>query len=224
MNSILAQGSLPFRHGLVLALASFLLFVEAARSDLIITAQSTTVAVNSNGDSFDVTLTNNGASPVTIGGFAFGITTSAPLAFTDATTGTTATYIFAGNSLFGPDIVIPGSDPGQSLTLPGQSLQASDVYALIPASGATVAAGSTVGLGHVLFNAGSLPVNFDITFVPDQTSLSDQNGIPVNVDAMVGGTITVTPNVVVPEPSTLLLCSLACAGFVLAGRRKLRRS
>jgi hypothetical protein len=98
-----------------------------------------------------VILTNTGPSGVSIADFSFGIQTAdTDISFTDATTGTAATYIFGPDSLFGPDLTGPAS---------GQSLTTSDTDSV---SEVTIAASSTVGLGHVLFSvaAGAVPKSF----------------------------------------------------------------
>ena len=91
-----------------------------------------------------------------ISGFSFEIALSDPdITLTDATTATTvATYIIAGNSLFGPDILV-GTD--------GQDLIAADIYAT-PMGSSTVMAGATVGIGHVLFDVSSSAVPFPDSF------------------------------------------------------------
>src|ERR1700689_4926801 len=92
--------------------AAALLLPAPARGSLVFSVPSVTANAGDVGDSFDVLLTYSG-SPISVGGFAFEITTTDPdITFTDATTATATAYIFSGTSLFGPDIVT--SSPGQT--------------------------------------------------------------------------------------------------------------
>jgi hypothetical protein len=170
-----------------------------ARAAVILSVQPATAAAGSSGNAFDVDLTNSGPASLTVGSFSFGIVTANfNISFTDANTSTTDPYIFAGHSLFGPDLSGPTS---------GQSLSASDLYA-IPGSGFTLGAGRTVGLGHVLFDvspsstAGTFPVSLDVFPV---TILSDPSGNSISIASLVPGEITITGGMAVPEPSSLLL-------------------
>src|SRR6516162_6282580 len=93
------------------ALAGLLALALAtnARASLIITVQSVTAAAGSNGNAFDVTLTNTGPSSVTVGSFTINLVApaSAPIAFTAVNISTaSAPYIFAGHSTSGPNIAI----------------------------------------------------------------------------------------------------------------------
>jgi hypothetical protein len=196
------------------ALAAVLLlagFAVPARADIILTVQSVTVSAGSSNDALDVTLTNTGPNSVTIGGFAFGLSTTVPITFTAANISTsTAPYIFTGHSLFGPVI---------STTPAGQTLEASDNFDVVNA-GTTVSAGATVGLGHVLFNVGSTPGIFVVTLAAfPSTSLSSPSGGNVPFTREVNGTITVG---VVPEPSSVTLMGVGLA--FLAGLARSRRA
>ena len=137
----------------------------SASADLIVSAEAVSASAGSTKNDLQVTLTNTGPSDVVIGAFSFGISVnSTDITFQDALTSTTPAYIFAGHSLFGPSIA----------TSTGQSLVASDEYDIF-GSGATVAAGSTVGLGDVKFDVSSFPASsfFDVFVDLTQTSLSD---------------------------------------------------
>lgn len=104
------------------------------------TVQSVTVNAGSTGNLLDVALTNTGPSDVIVEGFSFGISTANPgINFTSATTAL-APYIFVSDSFFGPRID----------TANGAALIVSDLDSTF--LGVTVTAGSTVGLGHVLFD------------------------------------------------------------------------
>src|SRR5262249_26170218 len=142
---------------------------------------------------------------------------SSQVSFTDATISTTAPYIFDGNSAFGPTI---GTGSGA-----GQPLSASDLDT--QAAGASVAAGATVGLGHVDFTITGVltsPVTVSLSAFPD-TSL---NGPPPNnpvipIDSLQSGTISPAGGIV-PEPSSLVCAALGIpigAWLVRRWRRRL---
>ena len=101
-----------------------------------------------------------------------------------------------------------------------RSQTASDLYA-IP-SGISLAAGTTVGLGHVLFDvslsasAGAFAVNFDLP----TTTLTDLFGSSLAV-ILLPGEITIAGGAAVPEPSSLLLllaCAMLVVGFTIRGK------
>jgi hypothetical protein len=190
-----------------------LLVPGAARADLVLNIQSVTVPAGSNGDTLDVTLTNTGPSSVTVGGFSFEISTPTPnINFTNATTATTAPYIFDGQSLFGPNIA----------TTIGQKLDASDEFKVI-GSGTTIGAGAIVGLGHAIFNVAAATPGGPITvsFTPGPaTSLSTPAGANIPITTLNTGTITVIPTAV-PEPSVTVLAGVAV--LVGLGARRARR-
>jgi hypothetical protein len=204
-------GPRPLRLAALVATAALLpaLAPATGRASIIISVQSVSAAAGSTGNALEVTLQNTGPSDVTVGGFSFEImAATADINFTSATTGTTtATYIFDGNSSFGPNIE----------TSTGQTLDASDSFATI-GMGATIGAGDTVGLGHVLFDVAGTAAPGPITVTlsgPPATSLATpapSSDIPI--DDLIGGTITVTGSVAaVPEPSTL---AGAATGVILA--------
>src|SRR5438270_11560761 len=99
--------SASFRTGLarLAALSLLMLAAQTARADLVFAVENAAVPVGtSTGNTIDVTLTNTGASAVDIAGFAFQVTAlSSSISFTGVTDATAAPYIFAGNSLCGPD-------------------------------------------------------------------------------------------------------------------------
>jgi len=190
--------------------AALFLLTLPARADLVLLATNSGATQGDTGDTLEVGLTNNGPSDVTIGGFSFGISvpSTSGITFTDVTTNTATPYIFAGTSLFGPDITNPGQ------TLPATDITASDITE--NPSGIDVASGSTVGLGLVFFSVAanaaptSVSVNFDDYPV---SSLSDENGNNVSIDTFEGSAILVAPSTAaVPEPSA----AAALAGLVLA--------
>jgi hypothetical protein len=190
------------------------LSVIPAKAGVILSIESVSADQNTTGNFFDVLLTNTGPSDVTIDSFAFGfLTTNVAIDFTDVTTSTTAAYIFAGNSLFGPDLTGPFT---------GQSVNTSDLAAI---SAVLISSGSTVGLGHVFFSVGGgAPGDYGVDFVPLATSLADAAGDPVAITTLQGGIISIASTV--PEPSSL--ASVAFALLVglctFGGTRRSRRS
>lgn len=177
----------------LIGIAAFVSLPEA-RADLIVSTQSVTVSAGSSGNGLDVELSNTGPSAVTIGAFSFGVTTAnSGISFTGANVSTLTPYIFAGDSLFGPDITISS----------GQALMASDLFD-ISFNGASIASGSTVGLGHLLFDVapGAGSGVFPATLVAfPTTSLADDQGIDVPIQTFSSGNITIGA-AAAPEPSS----------------------
>ena len=206
---------------LLAGIAVCILGSAAAQAAVILSVQSVTAGAGSAGNALDVELTNSGPGALALGGFSFGIVTANHnISFTDAETATTAAYIFEGNSLFGPDLTGPTS---------GQSLSASDAFS-IPLSGISLSSGSTVGLGHILFDvspfatAGSFPVDLEIFPL---TSLSGPSANNINIDSLLPGRITITGGEAIPEPSSLIMVFAGIAmgvGPGLRARKALRRS
>jgi hypothetical protein len=202
------------KHILSFTIAAAVLMVASpATAAVILTAGSTPALPGDTGDTLDIVLSNTGPSSIVVNSFNFEITVSnVAITFTDATTGTVAApYIFSGHSLFGPDIATSG---------PGQLLDASDLFDT-PASGATVGAGVTVGLGHVFFNVSNAASgSYTVSFNPGSaaTSLSDPNGGPITIDQFNNGTITI-PGASVPEPSAAIPV-LAGLAWICSRRRR----
>jgi hypothetical protein len=193
---------------LALAAVGLIGIAALGKASVILNVQSVSDAAGSTGDTLEVTLTNTGTA-ITVGGFSFGLSVgTSNLSFTAVTTGTTtATYIFNGQSLFGPDISV------QPPNLPGQSLKAED---LAEVSATVVGSGATVGLGHITFNlaaatpAGGIPLNF----IALDDSLADQLGSPIAFSTGTG-TVTVTGSASIPEPATFVLVGAALAGLIV---------
>jgi hypothetical protein len=206
---------LRLRLILAVGVAACLLCPTMARASSIVSVQSVTAAPGSSADEIDVELTNSGPSAVTIGGFTFGISIAdLDISFTDANTSTAAPYIFGADSLFGPDLTGPTS---------GQSLSTSDLFD-IPFSGVTVGSGTTVGLGHVLFNVSPHAANgsfsVGLALFPF-TSLSDESGNNVPIGVRSSGQIIITPAAqAVPEPSSLSMLLSGVAIAVIYSRRR----
>jgi hypothetical protein len=208
-----------FRAGLALglALAWVACAAPAARAGLVLGVASGTATPGSSTNSFDVTLSNSGPSDVEIAGFQFAITASSgDVSFRDVNISTvSAPYIFAGNSIFGPDIIT--SVPG------GNSVSAEDNFST-PHAGATLMVGQTLDLGHVVFalslNAPQTPI--PLTFSPTDTSVNDQNGNNLSVTIPASGALTIRVGAAVPEPVSLLLGlqGMLLTGYVLRRRRR----
>ena len=193
-------GMIPFAA----AVAVCAIAASPAQADELIVSLSplNDVAAGSTGNSFDVLLTNASASRVLIAGFTFQVLTASPdIAFIAATTATATPYIFGADSVLGPDIT--GFGGGST------DLGASDLDAI---GAISLAAGATIGLGHVLFNVSPTApteiVSFNLAGFPG-TSLSDENGGGLPIQNVGGGKFTINgPVAGVPEPATLLLLLL----------------
>ncbi len=194
-----------WRGFLGFALAGLLLSsARPAGAGIIVSVQSVSAGTGSTGDSLEVDVTNTG-SPANIAGFSFEISVAAGsgVSFTGADTSTSInTYIFAGNSLFGPQIA----------TATGTTLDASD----IAVSGSTMlGTGASLGLGRVMFDVASSaslgPVTVSLTAFPATGLVApDQSTIPI--DTLSSGTITITLGAIVPEPSSLVSATLGLLG------------
>jgi hypothetical protein len=185
------------------------------RADLIVAAQTVAANAGSSNNTLEMALQNTGVASVNIAGFSFGVSTmGTDITFTLADVNTvTLPYIFAGHSLFGPNIS----------TSTGHSLTASDLDS--NPSGTDVGPASTVGLGRLLFDvapgAAAGPHTVAITPFPT-TSLTDSNGNNVPITTLVDGTIIVTAGPqLVPEPASLTSAAVAlAAGAWLFVRRR----
>lgn len=190
-----------------LLFAAISLLSRPVQADTVVGAVPVTVAAGSVDNQFDVFLTNDGPGSITVAGFTFEISVANPfISFTDATTSTVLPYIFDANSTFGPDL---------TGAVTGQSLATSDLYT-IPLAGATIGAGATVGLGHVSFDvlAGATPGTFPVIFFAfPATSLSDPNAFDIPIGALTSGSIAISGETPVPEPS---MSALMLGVFLLA--------
>jgi hypothetical protein len=204
------------RLPLLLATLLGLTLTASARADLIIVAESAVANAPSSNNNLEVILQNTGPGSVTIGAFSFGVSvTGTGINFTQADINTTtAPYIFNGNSLFGPSIS----------TSTGPSLTASDADA--DPAGATLAAGSTVGLGRLFFDVSpsAAPGPHAVTIAPfPTTSLSDPFANDVPVTSFVDGQILVVSTLVVPEPAALWSAAVALVAGGCAWSRSRHR-
>jgi hypothetical protein len=163
---------------------------------------TTSITAGSTGN-FDVVLTNTGSSEITVGGFNFELVVPAAsgVIFTDANTSTTGPYIFAGNSLFGPDL---------TGTVSTTDLIVSDVVAL-PGSGTDLGAGDSIDIGNLSFGvSSSAPTETVNIGFGSSNDVSDNNGNSIPITEASGGILSITGTNAVPEPSSvaLLLCGL----------------
>ena len=200
------------RAALLLGVCLGLFLSTPVGASLIIMVGNVSTSSPSSSNTLEVNLVNTGPAPVSLAGFSFEIAVADPhITFTSATIATVATYVFAGNSLLGPEIN----------TSTGQTLDVVDFWS--GAGGATVAAGATVGLGHVSFDvpAGGTPGIVTVTLSPfPATSLMDAAGGNLIVDALTSGSITIT-GTAVEEPGTLALLALCIVGLAVPRRRTL---
>jgi hypothetical protein len=203
-------GGLISKTALSVLTGAALLLSLPAKGSSILSIESVSGAPGSTG-TFEVLLTNTGASPQNIAAFNFELTTSdTNITFTGVSTSTTpATYIFP-SSFFGPNITTFAT---------GQSVEAGDVDATF--AGTNVGSGATYGLGNVSYSIAAGAVNggiADIVFAAfPSSSLSDSGGnnVPFTAES---GTIT-SESSSVPEPST----TLPLGGALLAVAWLIRR-
>ncbi|HVO03713.1 MAG TPA: hypothetical protein VMT54_16030 [Candidatus Cybelea sp.] len=198
-------------------LLPLLLTAAPARASVILSLSDAVAAPGDTGDYLDATLTNTGPA-ITVAAFSFGVSVApgSGVNFTSVTTDTVVhPYIFAGNSLFAPDITNPGQ------TLPSNAIGASDVPA-DPFGFTSLATGESLALGHILFNVDSSAspgaVAVIVTAYPF-TSLADKDANNINIDSLVGGTIHINA-AITPIPGTSLLFVTALAGLTLVLRKR----
>jgi hypothetical protein len=212
--------SAHFHFWMPLAALTVLCWLTAApaRADGLTVSFSglTDVTAGSTGNSFDVLLTNSSSSDVSIDAFFFEVLTSSPdVSFTDATTNTATPYIFGADSLFGPDIIGPGST--------ATDLNASDIDSI---DSITLAAGKSLALGDVLFDVSSTAPTQSVTFTLagfPGTSLADDLGNNVPLQTFDSGQFEINGAVAsVPEPSTLILLLVALPFVALCRRVAVR--
>lgn len=190
-----------------------------ARAATILMLSIEPVSISPGGaGAFDVLVTNPSTSPVNVGGFNFEVdTTDTDVTFQGTTVNTTtATYIFAGNSSFGPTL---------NFDSPGQAMDGADVVAT-PNSFTTLNPGDTFGLGNVNFTVSPTAANpsvATVTFNLSNTSITDAGGGALSFTTT-DGAITITSTVTTtPEPSGWVLGAIAfpALGFIVR-RRKLQ--
>jgi hypothetical protein len=200
-------------------LFAFATCVIPAHAGVILALDSVT---SNGGDGYlQLTLTNTvGSSAINVGGFSFGLSVangsgvtfgfpSLPSTVVDVVTA--SNYIFAANSLFGPDISLSGFGTTEAY--------AADNFDT-PSGGTVVNGGETYGLGRIYYNlSGGAPAN-PIAVIINQsvafTSLSDNIGGAITIDTFTDGSISAAANGI-PEPSTFVLLG---GGLLLAGLRR----
>lgn len=204
------------RNSLMVAgLGACLVGGRPASAAVVLSIEPSTAAPGASG-SFDVLLTNTGATAVNIAGFNFTLSTpNTNVTFTDVTTATTpAAYIFP-DSLFGPDITTTAS---------AQTVEAGDLDA--SGNGTSVLAGQTYSLGDVFYDVATTAAVGSIASVsfepyPD-TSLSDMNSNNVGFTDT-PGTIAIEPSIAPsPEPSFAWPTAILAAAIAGASWRKRR--
>jgi hypothetical protein len=196
-----SRASLSWRSILSAAVVGLVLWVAPpARADIIVSVQSASATTGTSGNTLEVDVENTGAS-VDIASFSFEISVAptSGITFTGADDNTSmASYIFVGNSLFGPNIS----------TTTGTILDASD---LAVTGSTTLGTGETLGLGRVFFDvaasAALVPETVSLTDYPS-TSLTDPDLNNVPIDTLNNGMITIVAGGIVPEPSALILAIL----------------
>ena len=213
----LIRSATKFRSLLIPCIIGLMLLTATslASAGLIVSVNSVNATPTSTGNAFDVVLTNTSSTSTTIGGFSIGLTTLNPnITFTSVTIDTALPYIFAGHSGVINLLMLSSID-----TTVGTSVQASDFYD-IGLSGATIGAGQSVGLGHVIFDVGTItpiPTVITATLDTNQTTLSDADGNPVTVNSFVDGAISI------PEPSAMALAILGLVSILASQNGPMRR-
>jgi len=200
---------------LALALAWLAWGATPARAQMIMGITTNSFTPGSSTNSLDVTLTNTGTSPTTIAGFSFEITAASNNVTFESVTDNTVSgaYIFAGNSLFGPNIEL------NAVSNSGQTISGADNFKT-PDGGTTLAAHQTLGLGNVLFTLSPstplAPIN--ITFTPYPTSsVSDSNAN--NISVGVAAHTQFGPTSVPELPPTALVVTGLLLGVGVSLRR-----
>ena len=198
------------------ALALFFVLPLDSKADILIQARNSVVTPGG-ASTFEVELTNSTNADITVGGFQFRLSVPGPsgIQFTAATINTSSPYIFAG---------VSSTPPFSNDSFPNTNFLASD--ASFPVAGVTVAKGTTVGLGHILYSASNSFTGPTIVTVVTGTSLDTLlfDDLGNNITFTPGnGTIRSngSPNPAVPEPATFtLLCGAGVA--LLVGRRVMK--
>ena len=132
----------------LVTLAAAALFASApAHANMVLTLISVGAAAGSTGDSFDVTIQNTGTSAQNIASFSLGLSVvDTHITFTGGNESTALTYVFNGDSF---DTIF--AFPYTTLPPPnGQQVEGSDLSN--SGAGTSIAAGATLGLGHILFD------------------------------------------------------------------------
>lgn len=199
-----------------------------ARAQIHVQIQPVTAAAGSHGNSFDVTITTDYLRFLKEFSLALSVPTT-DLTFMGISTGTAMPYVFAGSSIFGPDISI------QPPSLPGQAILADDQSGLFPNAfkppGAQLDARTTYGIGHVTFDvAASAPSGpIVVTIDPIHTAFAgytptEIQGLPHDLPTVViDGTVTITggtPPVPEPVQSVLMGAGLGVLWLGIGRRRR----
>jgi len=194
---------------------------SSAHAGLIFGITTNVAHPGSSSNGLDVTLTNTGttsADDALIAGFSFEINAaSSNITFSGVSTSTSSVpYIFAGNSLYGPDISL-GIGAG------GQSISAGDNYAPAHAD-ITLPHGQTIGLGFVSFELSpTTPLtSIDVSFTAyPKTGVNDSAGFQYTFILPGNAQIDVTSTV--PEPSTIVTLGIGVLGLIVAKKYMVRQ-
>jgi hypothetical protein len=196
-------------------LLAALALLPARGGTLLLSVEPVLATPGSTGDNFDVLIQNQTAGTVDISGFSFEVdTVNTAVTFTGTTFNTvTGTYIFAGNSLFGPNL---------NLNAPGQAMDGEDLAAA-PGSFTALAPNEILALGNVSFDVAGNAVPgstaaVTINSAPALTSITDNNGDSLAF-SLLSGSVTI-----VPEPGTFWGAGLALVVWMrwLASARRRR--
>jgi hypothetical protein len=196
----------------LLAIIWIIALASPSRADLIIGVTTDSFTPGSLSNSFDVTLTNDGADSVTVAGFSFELSAtganSGDVTFSDVTISTvSAAYIFSGNSLFEDNGSISTSISNSGLTI-----DASDNYATAE-QGTMLGSNATLDLGHVIFalSTSTPPSTISISFSPfPSTSLNAPD--TTNLSFVVAPNTEIGP-AVVPEPASIVTMGIGLVGI-----------
>lgn len=168
--------------------------------------------------SFEVLLTNTGATATEVGGFSFALAITGG-EFTGAFTETVAAaYIFQGTGGASVDPFFQFSYD----VFPSESLTASDTEWLSPTGGGSVAPGALFSLGLITYSTGSAQGPVLVSFLSAGTSIADPSGDGITFEAPQGPT-EVGGGGVIPEPSSWILAGLGLAGLAFGRALKLNR-
>jgi|SRR5208337_1031138 len=213
------------RWGLAVPVVTFLalsLLARSSRADLTLSITNQMPLTATSG-SFEVDLSNSSGSDVTVNSFSIELTLSnlPGVVFTGASTNTTTDpYIFAGvggEAFLGPTFQFCSlNTPTDLVASDSDWLSSTPSGGLLPAI--TVSNGAAYGLAVISYDtsaasAGTALINFSSS----GTSASDTNFNPITLDYLTQAGQIVVSQIVVPEPSTLVLFLATALPVLVAG-------